>query len=157
MTKKEVIIIPNENILNVPIDNKPVNQYHGENIKNFSDEHNLGLTFESLGLRENEYFGNYWQLAIAKLGHVVITIEDSVLVFLPKTISNGQLNWFLVNREYFVKKRNFFEYQFVDIPIDSEYIELSGNKKIKKFYRLLKAKNILEKERLNEEKNKRNL
>lgn len=148
--KKETIIIPNENILNVPIFNKPVEVHHAKNIKDFSDLYQLGLTFENVGLKENEFYGTFWQVALNKLGHAVITIEDTTICYLPETISDGQLKWFLGNREYFVKIRNKFDYQFVDIPSDEEYYQLSANKKIKTFYRILRDKNKLEKEKKNE-------
>lgn len=81
-----------------------------------------------------------------QIRHAVVTIEDSTICYLPETISDGQLRWFLENREYFVKIRNKFDYTFIDIPTDEEYYQLSSNKKIKIFYKLLKEKNQLEKE-----------
>lgn len=147
--KKETIIIPNENILNVPIYNKPVEIHHAKNIKDFSDKYQLGLTFENVGLKENEFYGTFWQIALAKLGHPTLTIEDTTIAYLPETISDRQMKWFLDNKEYFIKIRKKFDYQFIDIPTDEDYYELSPNKEVKQFYQILKEKNKLEKEKQN--------
>lgn len=145
--KKETIIIPNETILNVPIYNKPVETFHAKNIKDFSDKYKLGLTFENVGLPDNEFYGIYWQTALIKLGHAIVTIEETTIAWLPEIISDGQMKWFLEHRDYFVKVKNKFEYYCLDIPLDDEYLELSANKKLKKFFKILKAKNHLEKEK----------
>lgn len=59
------------------------------------------------------------------------------------------MKWFLDNKEYFIKIRKKFDYQFIDIPADEDYYELSPNKKVKQFYQILKEKNKLEKEKQN--------
>ena len=52
------------------------------------------------------------------------------------------MKWFLDNKEYFIKIRKKFDYQFIDIPTDEDYYELSPNKKVKQFFIKKKKKKI---------------
>lgn len=106
---RESIIIPNAEILEVPnfFRKMKVNENHTMAIKEFSDTYGLGLHYDN-------FYGVHWQHAIVSLGHIYISIEDMVIVYLPEVMSLNQIMWFNENKEFFVKVRNNLALEVVD-------------------------------------------
>jgi len=106
---RESIIIPNNDLLDVPVVYRKINEdeRHTLAIKEFSDIHELGISFDG-------YYGYRWQQALVSFGHAFITIEDTVIVFLPEVMSLNQIAWFNENKNFFVKVRNNMALQVVD-------------------------------------------
>ncbi len=88
---REAIIIPNQAIVEsgggVFIKKLEKNEHHSQAIKEYSDKYNLGLTFESLGIPEGTFYGEFWQNAIATLGQVFVSIEETTIIYLPENLS----------------------------------------------------------------------
>ncbi len=142
---KETIIIPNENILDVPVFSEKVgiNEYHSQKIKEFSDRYNLGLTFENVGIEADKYYGSYWDQALVALGHIVISIEINdyngyIVIYLPTNISEKQYQWFKDHKNFFIQRRKLICFGVVnedrDIIASYDY----ANNTLKKLYAYLK-------------------
>lgn len=94
--KSRLIIIPNEEELAVPIFDKEVDENirHGQRIKEFSDDHHLGLNFQNIGLEEGNYNGFTWCFAMCSLGHMCVQIDEDTVIYIPDYISDNQILWY---------------------------------------------------------------
>ncbi len=97
-----VIIIPNEEILNVPVYFSMLKD--GENhifkILEFAEKYNLGIELEQ----------GYPAMVLASMGHVVIQIdsfESTSVVYLPKYLSSKQVK--ILNKYKLKRTLNFFQ------------------------------------------------
>lgn len=118
MAKKELIIMPNEKELEEAeiytkiFPNK--NDRHGMGIKEFSDKYNLGLTPEIVGVEEGNYNGHKWGIALAKIGHISIHIEDFLVFYTPTTITINQYQYIMEMRKYILRYQNYVAATFID-------------------------------------------
>ena len=116
--KRATMVIPNENILDVPFYCKDINEgeFHGLGVKIFSNQYKLGITATSLGLEEEEYPGYVWQMRLTSLGHAVVCVGDCepLMVFLPNKISENQYHWFQEQQSFFLKNRKYLQYLVID-------------------------------------------
>lgn len=72
-------------------------------ILEYSNKYNLGINFETL--HTNTFCDEVWYKSIAKIGHVFVRIEESILVYLPEELSLNQIKWFSSHKSFFVKNR----------------------------------------------------
>lgn len=133
---RESIIIPNNDLLNVPVVYRKINEdeRHTLAIKEFSQANGLGLDFDG-------YYGYRWQQALASLGHAFITIEDTVVVFLPEVMSLNQIFWFNENKNFFVKVRNNMALQVVDsngnVLLSEDFFTIQENEEANNVFKLM--------------------
>lgn len=136
-----LIIIPNENKLHIEPYPYMYDLKSGENhipkIKDFSNKYELGITSEMLGVPEDSVNNIEWPRKIASLGHVVITIRYFMVVYLPKTFSKGQNDWFSMNEFFFKEHQKLLAFEQID---ENMNILESGEKSfnIDKMYQLIK-------------------
>ena len=102
-SQRKTVIIPNENIINQnPFERVLIGkERHGIGAKEFSDLYSLGLTFQNIGLEENDYNGYVWLQALSMLGHLSLQIDDFdkiAVLHIPEIITPNQLNW--INTEF---------------------------------------------------------
>ncbi len=116
---REMIIIPDETQIHLPIYRKELlikEERHGHVVKDFSDTYHLGLTFETVQVEEENYNGYQWGKAIAKLGHLAIQKDDTVVFYLPSFITEQQYQYLKKHRREFLIYKN--KIGIVDIYIE---------------------------------------
>ncbi len=112
MVKKtrEMIIVPDETQVDLIEFRKELpNQKdrHGIVVKEFSDFGKLGLTFENVGVKEGVYNCYMWSIAVAKLGHIAIQKDTTIIFYLPDTITEKQYQYLKNHKkEYSVYGQN---------------------------------------------------
>ncbi|MCI8575557.1 MAG: hypothetical protein HFI09_03715 [Bacilli bacterium] len=97
-SQRKVIIIPNEYSIKHGVFERVLigKDRHGMGAKEFSDLHHLGLTFQNIGLEENDYNGYVWLQALSMLGHLSLQIDDLdkiAVLHIPEIITPRQLYW----------------------------------------------------------------
>ena len=99
-SEREIIVIPNETKIASSYYRKELrtDEPHGSGIKRFSDIHNLGLSIESLGLRENDYNDMKWYTETAKLGHLVIQKDEDIIFYIPPVLTKQQYRFLIENK-----------------------------------------------------------
>ena len=133
---RESIIIPNNDLLDVPVVYRKINEdeRHTLAIKEFSDIHELGISFDG-------YYGYRWQQALVAFGHAFITIEDTVIVFLPEVMSLNQIKWFNENKNFFVKVRNNLAIQVIDsngkVLLSEDSFTIQENEEVSNVFKLM--------------------
>lgn len=95
-TKKNIVIIPNEEELEIPngiyYDSFSVTERHAEKLDVFCKQYNIGITVEE------DTIGHEVSLQLANFGHFAINGEEKNIVFyIPNQVSNNQLEWFKKN------------------------------------------------------------
>lgn len=119
---KHLIIIPNENILEIPNGvyevSFPITVGHEVKMEEFSNLYHVGL------YTELDTTGHEAALELANFGNAVINMEENVLVcYLPNKISLNQKNWLLDNKKLFTQFQVggfLFEDRRV-VPIEYDY------------------------------------
>ncbi len=138
---RAIAIIPNEEILNVPLFYRDVQdtEFHAMKVQEFSDKYHLGITFENLGLEAEYYGGIVWQKRLVSLGHAIVCHGDPVVVYLPNVLSENQYQWFLDYKNFFLKHRKNLSYMVVgnrEEIIESEDV-FSKNNTFKLLYKAI--------------------
>lgn len=102
---REMIIVPNEDIINVPIYERKLslNEPHGLAVEEFSNKYHLGINNNSLGLQKNDYQNIHWYLALTKMGHVVIQKDDMVVLYLPTFLTLKQYQYLLSKKDEIIE------------------------------------------------------
>lgn len=112
---RESIIIPNTDLLSNGEEyyrKLSKEESHAKAILEYSNKHNLNINFETL--HTNTFCDEIWYKSIAKIGHVFVRIEDTVLVYLPEELSINQIKWFSNHKNFFVKKRSTLGFSVLD-------------------------------------------
>lgn len=140
--KPSILILPNENVLDVPLYFKELNAntlQHGKGVHDFSDLYNLGLNSESLGLPNGVYVGNRYQIALCSLGHACICFDEEIWIFCPEFMSQKQKEWFIKKKLFFWRhqKRMFYAIVANDKSIISSGGYSSRGNRYKKFYKYI--------------------
>lgn len=120
---EEIFIVPNENILNVPLYHQEVKpgENHFQHVLKFSEKHNLNINLEQLSP----------ELQAVGLGHIVIEIdrkyEKQCIVYLPEYLSKNQkkfINNFWIRRLFNSFNLNGF-FAFTVIDSDLKMVDIS--------------------------------
>lgn len=116
--KRAILIIPNQDILNAEFYCKDLleDEFHGLGVEIFSKMYNLGITYDSLGLKKGEYPGYIWQAKLTSLGHAIICAGDCepLVIYLPDNLSKSQLDWFNDYQFFFQKHKNKISYLVIN-------------------------------------------
>ncbi len=104
--KRELIIVPNEETIldGVWCKNLTEEERHGKGIEEYSDLYNLGLTTEIVGV--DNYNGYFWGIALAKLGHISLHIDNGLVIYIPDTITKLQYKFFKQHKNFINHFRN---------------------------------------------------
>ena len=112
-TIREVIIIPDEKQIDIPIYKKELEIYesHGSGVYDFGYEYGLNDYYEKLGLTEDECYDLNWFIRTAELGHLVIQKDEDIIIYLPPTITEQQYRYLLERKNEFSKyDQNIYAY-----------------------------------------------
>ena len=80
---------------------------HGKCVKFFCDSNGISLTFQDVGVPEENYNGYNWCRAIAILGY--LAIQDSkeyTVIYLPPVITEHQYEWMKSRRKLFQSRNH---------------------------------------------------
>lgn len=133
---RRLIIIPDEDVLDVPIYECNCIDSHGIDLKKFSDKHQLGLTFDSVDDRGCNFYSFKWAPAIASLNHVVILIDNFTIIYLPNTLSKKQFTYldnFKNNLPTDVEYFGFFYQEESKFKSVEEKFRLTGEERYRLF------------------------
>lgn len=105
---EQIIIIPNEDYISDGVWPRKLvgDERHGKIIYDYALEHNLGLTFESVGVEAENYNGHLWGIALAKLGHASIHCGEKMIIYVPDIITKEQYDFFKKYRSFIGRFRN---------------------------------------------------
>lgn len=104
-TVRELIIIPDSKQVNIPIFKRKLHEEEGHaiGIKEFSDQHNLGITHEELEIEKDNYHDMKWYIEMTKLGHLVIQKDENINIYLPPIITEEQYRYLAERKNEFYK------------------------------------------------------
>lgn len=141
MLEGKVVIIPDEEQIEDEVFERDVidDEVHALKYQEFSDYYNLGYEFD-------ENYSYVAPVTITSLGHFCYNVSyniSSILFYIPEVITKRQYNYFIKNKEEFMKYTIFCE----TLPVKEEklYEEEIDNiddleREINKRYNLYKKK-----------------
>lgn len=111
--KRELIIVPNEEIIKDGVWCKSLTEEerHGKGIEEYSNIYNLGLNEEIVGV--DNYNGYFWGIALAKLGHISLHVDNELVVYIPEIVTKGQYKFFKKHKNFIDHFRNSVSICFI--------------------------------------------
>ena len=118
---------------------------HGKCVKFFCDFNGIPLTFQDVGVPEENYNGYNWCRAITVLGY--LAIQDSkeyTVIYLPPVITEHQYEWMQSRRRLFQSKSHkivIYSYYVKDESIQETHPDMADeNSRLKVLYKEIKNK-----------------
>jgi len=118
---------------------------HGKCVKFFCDSNGIPLTFQDVGVSEENYNGYNWCRAIAVLGY--LAIQDSkeyTVVYLPPVITDHQYHWMQSRRKLFQSKSHklaiYSYYENKDSIVEKPLDMTDESLRFKALYKEIKKK-----------------
>lgn len=113
---RDIVIVPNEELIETGVwaINLVDNDRHGKGIHEYSNLNNLGLTFENVGDNDASYNGYLWGVALAKIGHVSLHIDNDLIIYVPSIITKGQYQFFKKHRKFIERYNNRVSSCFIE-------------------------------------------
>lgn len=142
---RDIVVVPNEELIDTGIwaTNLLNDDRHGSGIHEFSKLNNLGLTPENVGDPDLSYNGYLWGVALAKIGHASLHIDNDLIIYVPSIITGEQYQFFKKHRSFIQRYGNRVSSCFIDfngepVPIIGDPDNGFPDSPVKLFYDELK-------------------
>lgn len=141
---RELIVVPNEDFITSGVWSCKLDSddRHGKGIYDFCLQNKINLDFEKVGDTQYTYNGYIWGVALARLGHASLHVDDYMIACIPDEITIGQYEFFVKYRKYIERFSNKFSFCFINSDLgkvsnlDIRYNDLSVSR-VKLFYKEL--------------------
>ena len=148
----QLIIVPNEEYVSDEVWSVNLvdeNDRHGKRIYEYSNIHKLGLTFENVGVPNNNFNGYFWGCALAKLSYLSLHTDknENIVIYVPDIISKNQYKFLKKHYRFIASFHNvstcFIKCENGEFMVDDTKdisLDMDCSPSIKKFYKYLDEK-----------------